>query len=71
MDYKMDYDTFRQEIRGLVEEGLRGKGDYSFFWYTAHKNNVTKKGLMISEKGQPVAITVYFDQSYQEYLGGR
>lgn len=71
MDYKMDYDTFRQEIRGLVEEGLRGKGDYSFSWYTAHKNNVTKKGLMISEKGQPVSITVYFDQSYQEYLGGR
>ena len=52
MDYKMDYETFRQEMRGLVEEGLRGKGDYSFSWYTAHKNIVTKKGLMISEIGR-------------------
>lgn len=71
MDYKMDYGTFRQEMRELVEEGLRGKGDYSFSWYTVHKNNITKKGLMISEKGKPVSITVYFDQSYQEYLGGK
>lgn len=68
---KMDFEIFRQEMRKLVEEGLQGKGDYSFSWYTANKNNITKKGLMISEKGKSVSLTVYFEQSYQEYLGGR
>lgn len=71
MDYKMDYETFRQEMKKLVEEGLRGKGEYSLSWNTMHKNNVTKKGLMISEEGSLVSLSVYFDQSYQEYLGGR
>nr|WP_302142573.1 DUF5688 family protein [uncultured Schaedlerella sp.] len=71
MDYKMDYETFRQEMKKLVEEGLRGKGEYSLSWNTVHKNNVTKKGLMISEEGSLVSLSVYFDQPYQEYLGGR
>ena len=71
MGHKMDFETFRQEMRKLVEESLQGKGDYSFSWYTANKNNITKTGLMISEKGKPVSLTVYFEQSYQEYLGGR
>ncbi|WP_394683353.1 hypothetical protein [Schaedlerella sp.] len=42
MDYKMDYGTFRQEMRELVEEGLRGKGDYSFSWYPESRIIVTK-----------------------------
>lgn len=71
MGHKMDFETFRQEMRKLVEEGLQGKGDYSFSWYTANKNNITKTGLMISEKGKSISLTVYFEQSYQEYLGGR
>lgn len=71
MDYKMDLETFQQEIKNLVEEGLREKGDYSLSWHTAHKNNITRKGLVISEKDNPVSISVYFEQWYQEYLGGR
>ena len=71
MGHKMDFETFRQEMRKLVEEGLKGKGDYSFSWYTANKNNIAKKGLMISEKGKTVSFTVYLEQPYQEYLGGR
>ena len=29
MGYKLDYETFRQEVKKLVEEGLQEKGDYS------------------------------------------
>ena len=50
MDYKMDYETFRQEMKKLVEEGLRGKGEYSLSWNTVHKNNVTKKGLIVYKR---------------------
>ena len=71
MNYKMDLETFQQEIKNLVEEGLRGKGDYSLSWHTAHKNNITRKGLMIGEQGKQVSLSVYFDKWYQEYLGGR
>lgn len=71
MDYKMDLETFQQEIKNLVEEGLREKGDYSLSWHTAHKNNITRKGLVISKKDNPVSISVYFEQWYQEYLRGR
>ena len=32
MGYKLDYETFRQEVKKLVEEGLQEKGDYSCSW---------------------------------------
>lgn len=37
MGYKLDYETFRQEVKKLVEEGLQEKGDYSCSWQPVHK----------------------------------
>lgn len=70
MGDKMDYQTFQDEIKKLAEEEFSGKGDYGLSWHTAHKNNVTKKGLTISEKGKGTGVTVYLDQYYQDYLRG-
>ncbi len=67
MGGKMDYQTFQDEIKKLAEESFRENGEYALSWYTAHKNNVTKKGLTIKEKGRGLGITVYLDQYYQYY----
>ena len=70
MGDKMDYRTFQDEIKKLAEESFRENGEYVLSWYTSHKNHVTKKGLMIKEKGRELGITVYLDQYYQDYLRG-
>ena len=70
MGGKMDYPTFQDEIKKLAEESFRENGEYALSWYTSHKNNVTKKGLTIKEKGRGIGITVYLDQYYQNYLRG-
>ena len=71
MGYKMDYETFRQEMKKLIEEGLQEKGDYSCSWQPVHKNNVTKTALRIMEKGSRVSIMAYLDLPYQDYLKGQ
>ncbi len=71
MGDKMDYRTFQEEIKNLAEEGFREKGDYAISWHTAHKNNISRRGLTISEQGKEAGITVYLDQYYQEYLQGK
>lgn len=71
MGYKLDYETFRQEVKKLVEEGLQEKGDYSCSWQPVHKNNVTKTGLRISEAGSRVAVMAYLELPYQDYLKGQ
>ena len=71
MGYKMDYETFRQEMKKLVEEGLQEKGDYSCSWQPVHKNNVTKTALRIMEKGSRASIMAYLDLPYQDYLKGQ
>lgn len=67
---KMDYGTFQQEIQEMVKEELKDKGDYDLLLYTSHKNNMTKTGLMISEKGKTAAPTIYLNEFYAEYLKG-
>ncbi len=64
MDYKMDYGMFQRELQELAEEGLKDKGDYTLSIYTAHKNNITKTGLMVSEKGKTISPTVYLSDFY-------
>lgn len=70
MDYKMDYQTFQRVLQEQIIEELTVKGDYSCVRHTANKNNVTKAGLSISEKGSTRSIAIYFDDFYPEYLNG-
>lgn len=52
MYYKMDYETFQEGLQKQVKEGMEGKGNFTFSLYRANKNNTTKIGLTISEKGK-------------------
>ncbi len=70
MGDKMDYRTFQEEMKTLAEKAFQEQGDYTISWYTAQKNNISKRGLMVSEQGTGIGITVYLDEYYQEYLRG-
>ncbi len=70
MYYKMDYETFQDEIQKQVKEGMEGKGNFTFSLYRANKNNATKIGLTISERGKTISPTVYLSDYYMDYLLG-